>query len=138
MHVSRRGISLLLPLVVAVAAIGSSGAQAGSKPDASGELRALHWKHEDALYGARPKASEAQTTAAAQLRALHWKHEDALYRASGLASGSQRSATTDLAVGGGLGWSEALSGAGGAVALIIVGAAATTVIRRRYSRFAQS
>jgi hypothetical protein len=137
MQVSCRGISLLLPLVVAVAAIGISGAQAGSKPDASGELRAIHWKHEEASYGARQKASEAQT-AAAHLRALHRKHEDALYRASGLASGSQRSATTEIAVGGGLGWSEALGGAGGAVALIIVGAATTIVIRRRRSRFAES
>jgi hypothetical protein len=137
MHISSRGISLLLPLMVAVAAIGVSGAQAGSKPDASAELRAMHWKHEDALYGPRQKPSQAQT-AAAQLSELHWKHEDAFYRARGLASGSQRSATTDVAVGGGLGWSAALAGAGGAVALIILGSAATIVIRRRHSRFAQS
>ena len=137
MHISSRGISSVLPLVVAVAAIGVSEAQAGSKPDASAELRAIHLKHEDALYGARQKMSQAQT-AAAQLRAAHWKHEDALYRARGLASGSQRPATTDIAVGGGFGWSEALSGAGAAAASIIVGAAATIVIRRRHSRFAQS
>jgi hypothetical protein len=137
MYISSRGISLLLPLMVAVAAIGVSGAQAGSKPDATAELRAMHWKHEDALYGTRQNASQAQT-AAAQLRELHWKHEDALYRARGLAPGSQRSATTDIAAGGGLSWSAALGGIGGAVALIILGSAATIVIRRRHSRLAQS
>jgi hypothetical protein len=137
MHTSRRGSSWLLPLAVAFAAIGVSGAQAGSKPDASAELRAIHWKHDHALYGARQKASEAQT-AAAQFRALHWKHEDALYRARGPASGSERSATTDITVGDGFGWGAALGGAGGAVALIILASAATIVIRRRHSRFAQS
>jgi hypothetical protein len=137
MHVSRRGIGRLLLLFVAVAAIGVSAAQAGSKLEPNAELMAIHWKHEDALYGSRQKAGQTQTTAA-QLRA-HWKHEDALYRAGGSTSGSQRSAATDIvAAGDGFGWEEALSGAGGAVALIILGSAATIVIRRRHSRFAQS
>lgn len=137
MHVSRRGIDRLL-LVVAVAAIGVSGAQAGSKPEANADPTAIHWKHEDALYGSSQRSTQAQTTAA-QLRAAHWKHEDALYRADGATSGSQRSATTDIvAAGDGFGWGVALSGAGGAVALIILGSAAAIVIRRRQSRFAQS
>jgi hypothetical protein len=110
MHVSHRGIGRLLLVAVAVAAIGVSGAQAGSKPEPSAELMAIHWKHEDALY-----------------------------RVGGSTSGSQRSATTDIvAAGDGFGRGEAWSGAGGAVALIILGSAATIVIRRRHSRFAQS
>jgi hypothetical protein len=138
MHVSHRGIGRLLLVAVAVAAIGVSGAQAGSKPEPSAELMAIHWKHEDAVYGSRQKTPQTQT-AAAQLRAAHWKHEDALYRVGGSTSGSQRSATTDIvAAGDGFGRGEAWSGAGGAVALIILGSAATIVIRRRHSRFAQS
>jgi hypothetical protein len=137
MHVSRRGIARPLLLAVAVAAIGVSGAQAGSKLEPHAEL-AIHWKHEDALYGSRQKTTQTQTTAA-QLGAAHWKHEDALYGADGTTSGSQRSATANMvAAGDGFGWSEALSGAGGAVALIILGSAATIVIRRRHSRLAQS
>ena len=138
MHVSRRGTGRLLLLAVAVAAIGVSGAQAASKPEPNAELMASHWRHEDALYGSRQKTTQTQTTAA-QLRAAHWKHEDALYRAGGSTSGSQRSATTDIVAGGDdFGWGLALSGAGGFVALIILGSAATIVIRRRHSRFAQS
>ena len=82
MHVSRRGTGRLLLVALAVAAIGVSGAQAGSKLEPNAELAAIHWKHEDALYGASQKASQAQTTAA-HLSAAHWKHEDALYRARG-------------------------------------------------------
>jgi hypothetical protein len=138
MHVSRRGIGRLLLLAVAAAAIGVSAAQAGSKLEPNAELTAIHWKHEDAVYGSSQKTTQTQTTSA-QLRAAHWKHEDALYRAGGSTSGSQRSATTDIvAAGDGFGWGEALSGAGGAVALIILGSAVTIVIRRRHSRFAQS
>jgi hypothetical protein len=136
MQVSRRGIGRLLLLAVAVGAIGVSEAQAKLEPNAG--VVAIHWKHEDALYGSRQKTTRTQTTAT-QLRAAHWKHEDALYRARGTTSGSQRSATTDIVVAGDdFGWGEALSGAGGAVALIILGSAATIVIRRRHSRFAQS
>ena len=138
MHVSRRGIGRLLLLAVAVAAIGVSGAQAGSKLEPNAKLMAILWKHEDALYGSRQKTTQTQTMAA-QLSAAHWKHEDALYRAGGSTSGSQRSATTDVvATGDGFGWGVALSGAGGAVALIILASAATIVVRRRHSRFAQS
>jgi hypothetical protein len=137
MQISSRGISWLLPLAFAVAAIAVSGAQARPQPEVSAELREIHWKHEDALYGAGRGTSRAQ--AAAQLWARHWAHEDALYRARSSASGSKRAETPDLdAVGGGFGWSDALSGAGGAVALIVVSAAATIGIRRRHSRFARS
>ena len=137
MRLSGRGTGRLLLLAVAVAAFGVSGAQAGLKPDPNAKLLAIHWKHEDALYGSKEKANRAQTTAA-QLVATHWRHEDALYRAGGSASGSERSASADIAAAGdGFGWGEALSGAGGAVTLIILGSAATIVIRRRHSRFAQ-
>ena len=138
MQISSRGIGWVIPLVVAVAVIAVSGAQAGSTPDASAQLRAMHWKHEDALYQARDETSRAQIAAAH--RALHWEHEDRLYRAGGFASGSEQpTARTDsAAVGGGLDWSEALAGAGGTVALLIVGTAATIGIRRRHSRLARS
>jgi len=137
MHVSRRGIDRLLLLAVAVAAIGVSGAQAGSKPEANADPTAIHSKHEDAVYGSSQRTTQAQTTAA-QLRAAHWKHEDALYRARDSSSGS-RSATTDLvAARDGIGWGEMLGGAGGVLALIIVGGGATIVLRRRHGGLAQS
>jgi hypothetical protein len=137
MQTSTRGIGWVIPLVVAVAVFAVSGAQAGSTPDPSAQLRAMHWKHEDALYQARDETSRAQIAAA--YRALHWEHEERLYGAGGFASGSEQSAArTDIAVvGGGLGWIEALAGAGGMVALLTVGTAATIGIRRRHSRFAR-
>jgi hypothetical protein len=86
-----------------------------------------------------PATDASGFPAAAQLTAAHWKHEDALYPAGGSTSPSGRSAAADnVAVGDGFGWGEAaLGGAGGAVALIILGSAATLLVRRRHSRFAQ-
>jgi hypothetical protein len=130
MHVSRRGIGLVLPLAVAVVALGAPGAQ--GKPEPSADPITAHWKHEDAVYGSSEARMHAQTTAA-QIRAAHWRHEDALYRAAG-----SPGAAPTVAVDDGLGWSEALTGAGGAVALILLGGAATVVIRRRHGGLAQS
>jgi hypothetical protein len=138
MRISSRHVSGLLALTVALSALVVTGAQAGSKPDAGADVRAIHWKHEDALYGARQETSRAQT-AGDQLAAIHWKHEDALYRARDVASGSPRAATTAVvAAGDGFGWSETLRGAGGVVALLVAAAAATILVRRRHSRFVPS
>jgi hypothetical protein len=136
MHVSRRGIGLVLPLTVAVVALAAPGAQARPGQDADPIM--AHWNHEDAVYGSSVARMQAQTTAA-QLRTAHWRHEDALYSAAGSTSGSPGAApTTIVADDDGLGWSEALTGAGGAVALILLGGAAAVVIRRRQSGLAQS
>ena len=136
MHVSRRGIGLVLPLTVAVVALAAPGVQA--RPEPSADPITAHWKHEDSVYGSSEARMQAQTTAA-QLRAAHWRHEDVLYRAAGSTSGSPGSPPTDIvADDGGLGWSEALTGAGGALALIVLGGAATVVIRQRRGGLAQS
>ena len=136
MHISRRGIGLVLPLTVAVVALAAPGAQA--KPEPNADPTTIHWKHEDAVYGSSQHTLQAQTTAA-QLRAAHWRHEDALSRAAGSTSGSPGpEPTTIVADDNGLGWREALTGAGGAVALILLGGAATVVIRRRQGGLAQS
>lgn len=134
MHVSRRGTGRLLLLAAAVAAIGVSGAQAGSKPERNAEQMAIHWKHEDALYASRQKATQTQTTAA-QLRAAHWKHEDALYRAGRSTSGSQRmrsaggsrASTSDESFA----WSDAGIGAVAGVAFALLAGGALLSLRKR-------
>ena len=135
MHVSRRGIGLVLPLTVAVVALTAPGAQA--RPEPSVDPITAHWKHEDAIYGSSQQTLQTQATAAA-LKAAHWKHEDGLSRADGSTSGPQSATTAIVADDDGIGWSEALTGAGGAVVLMLLGGAATVVIRRRHSGLAQS
>jgi hypothetical protein len=107
-------------------------------PKSSGRaaaLIALHFQHEDALYGGRLETSSAQTSA--QLMALHFKHEDARYQAREVASGPSRSETPALtAASDSFNWNDALIGAGSAFVLGILGAGATIAIRRSHSRLA--
>jgi hypothetical protein len=127
----------LLPLAFAFVLIAVPAAQAAPKPAASAAtLQALHWQHEDAMYQAIEDASVARTPT--WLVALHFDHEDRLHRARELASGPRRSAAAVAAARNRFDWADALTGAGGAVALIVLGVAANVGIRRRHSRYAHS
>jgi hypothetical protein len=138
MTISVRGMRRLLPLVFAVAAIVAPAGQAAPKPDMRAATRmALHFQHEDWLYG--PKHETSQTRTPEQMMALHFQHEDALYRTRGLTAGPLRSAmVTQALASDSFDWNDALVGAGGAVALMLLGVAATAAIRRSHSGIAQS
>jgi hypothetical protein len=132
-----RGIRRLLPLAFAFALIAVPAPQAAPRPAASAvTLEALHWQHENAAYVAAQEASAAR--AQTRLVALHFDHEDRLHRARELASAPHRSAAAVAAARSGFDWADALTGAGGAVALIALGVAANVGIRRRHSRYAHS
>jgi hypothetical protein len=93
MSISTNRIRWLLPLLFAAAATAGPAVQAGPRPSggAAAEI-ALHFKHEDALYGTTHAASQPRTRV--QLMALHFQHEDALYDGGRLVSGLRTSGRT--------------------------------------------
>jgi hypothetical protein len=131
-----------------------SGAQSASKPELSGTAQlARHYQHEDAIYGTRSVGAAPRTPTDAI--ALHFNHEDAIYRArqerpSGRSASqlialhfqhedaldkAQRSASSRLPRAAavsthGSDWNDALVGAGGAVAVLLLSGAAIVAIRR--------
>ena len=133
-----RRLRRLLPLTFAVAATVVPPAQAAPEPAATAAtLQALHWQHENATYQATEDASIARTPA--RLIALHFDHENRVYRGREFASDPRRPPTAAVAVArDGFDWVDALSGAGSAVALIVLGVGANIGIRRRHGRYAHS
>jgi hypothetical protein len=135
MSISTRVIQCFVPLALAVAAVATTAAQAGSDPEArDAALRAAHWQHEDALYGARQQTSPVQSVPL--LWEAHWRHEDALYRARNLSSSQQQSAAVAGSSGEGVDRRFVLTAAV-VLAALIFGAAATG-IRRNLRRLASS
>jgi hypothetical protein len=160
MSSSLKRIGRLAPAVAAITLACIFGAQAAAKPGMTATAAmARHFQHEDAIYDAKDRPARPRTPAQAmvlhfnhedaiyggnlQVRssrspaeqiALHLRHEDALYSARKAAV----AVPTAAAPSGGFDWNDALIGAGGAVAVMLLSASAVVAVRRSRRLLAES